>query len=725
MKQVAQNYRNGSIRLTNADVPALKPGGVLVETRYSLISTGTESMRVREGKMSLLEKAKARPDQVKKVLQSVQQQGVAATYQKVMGKLDSLTSLGYSLSGVVTAVGQDVSEFREGQMVACAGAGYASHAEVNFIPKNLVVSVPDSVSLQHAAFTTVGSIALHGFRRGEMQVGETACVIGLGLIGQLLVQILKAAGLRIVGVDLSSDRCALAVQHGCDVALGPNDSALIHAVRKFTTGAGADCVFITASSDTAGPVELAAALARDRARVVGVGKTRIELPYNEYYGKELEYRFSRSYGPGRYDPGYEEGGGDYPIGYVRWTERRNMAAFLDLVAQRRVSLDSLVSAVVPFEKAEDVYQKIADGKLSGIGFLFEYPARAESIHSLPIRHPSLKKAEGIRGTVRIGVIGAGNYASSMLLPHLAQRKDVKLVEVATTTALSGANALAKFDFERSGTDYRATLAAEDIDVVVIATRHASHPAMVEEALRAGKAVFVEKPLAIDFAGAELVRKAVIETGNERLQVGFNRRFSPFVRSMMELFRGGPLVAHYRIHAGPVDKGAWINHPEEGTRFVGEAGHFFDLFSVVIGARPVSVYAQSIRPETPTKDDVENIAVVVGYDDGSVGNLLYLTQGNVKVPKEFLEVFGAGKTAQLNNFESLDIFEGTRHRRIDGRMNKGQKEELDAFVQAVRSGGEMPISMTSILDTTLVTLAAADSLRKGRPVQMADYWAAQN
>lgn len=724
MKQVAQNYKSGSICLQESNVPALKAGGVLVETRYSLISAGTENMRVREGNMSLLEKARARPDQVKKVLQSVQQQGIVATFQKVMGKLDSLTPLGYSLSGVVTAVGQDAAEFREGQLVACAGAGYASHAEVNFIPRNLVVPVPGSVSLQHAAFATVGAIALQGFRRSEMQVGETACVIGMGLIGQLLVQILKAAGIRVVGVDLSGERCELAVRQGCDAAFGADDPALIHAVRRLTSGAGADCVFITASSNTAGPVELAASLARDRALVVGVGKTRIELPYNEYYGKELEYRFSRSYGPGRYDPSYEERGIDYPMGYVRWTERRNMEAFLDLVAQRKVQLDPLIAAVIPFEQAEQVYRDMADGKVSGIGVLFEYSKKAELHRPPPPRHPSMQRTAKIQGTIRIGAIGAGSYASSMLLPYLAQRKDVKLVEVATSTALSGANAARKFGFERTSTDYHELLKADDIDAVIVATRHAAHASMTAEAIRAGKAVFVEKPLAIDRAGVELVRKAVVETGNERLQVGFNRRFAPLVCRIGDVFgtRSSPVVIHYRVRAGQIDKAAWINNPEEGSRFAGEACHFFDLFNYLTGARPVSVYAQSIHPDRPTADDLENISALVIYDDGSIGNLMYLTQGSSKVPKEFVEIFGVGKTVQLNNFESADIYEGSRHRTSGaGGMNKGQKEELDAFVQALKSGSEMPIPIASLLDTTLVTLAALDSMRAGRPAQMADYW----
>ena len=511
---------------------------------------------------------------------------------------------------------------------------------------------------------------------------------------------------------------------GSDAAFAPGDAALATTLRRLTDGAGADVVFIAASSSTSEPVELAASLARDRARVIGVGKTLLNIPYTDYYGKELEYRFSRSYGPGRYDPNYEERGIDYPVGYVRWTERRNMASFLDLVSQHKIQLDPLISSVFPFDQAESVYQDIADGKLAGIGFLFEYSCHTkETVLPAPTVSTS-KKIFKTNDLVRFGFIGAGNYASSMLLPNLAGRKDVKLVEVATTSALSGANAVRKFPFERTGTDYKALLAADDVDAVVIATRHAAHAEMAAEALRRGKAVFVEKPLAIDVGGAEMVRTALLETGNERLQVGFNRRFSPLARSVEELFRGfaGPLVMHYRVHAGSVDAKSWYGNGSEGSRFIGEAGHFFDVFSFLSKARPVAVFAQAIRPEHPTPDDLENMAVVVHYDNGSVGNLLYLTQGSGKVPKEFLEVFGAGKTAQLNNFESADLYDGVKHRRIvGGTMNKGQREELEAFVRAVKGNGEMPISMQSLLDTTLVTLAAAESLRASRQIQLSEYW----
>ena len=727
MKQVSQNYKSGAIRLERVSQPALKSGGVLVRTVYSVISAGTEGMKVSEGKMNYLQKAQARPDQVKKVVQSVQQQGLVATYQKVMNRLDSLTPLGYSLAGEVVAVGAGVEEFTVGQQVACAGAGYANHAEVNFVPQNLVVPIPAGVALDHAAFATIGAIAMQGYRQAEMQLGERACVIGLGLVGQILVQILHAAGVRVLGVDISSQRCELAQQHGATFADTPENTSLVQAIQRHTDGYGVDCVFITAGGNTNQPVELAAHIARDRARIVDIGKTRLDLPWKEYYEKELDVRFSRSYGPGRYDPNYEEKGIDYPIGYVRWTERRNMQSFLELVATKQIDLTPIVSAVFPFEEAEQVYQEIADGNQRGLGILFRYGDSASNATGALVRDPNAASSAASvspQGIVRLGVIGAGNYASSMLLPHLAKMLDVNLVEVATATGLSGQNATRKFDFQRASTDYQTMLSAQDISAVLIATRHNAHASMTVEALTAGKSVFVEKPLAVDLKGLETVRQTLVTTGNDRLQVGFNRRFSPTVGKVKELFAGNqsPLVMSYRVHAGQLESGSWYLDAEQGSRFIGEAGHFLDVFAYLTGSRPVSVAAMALHPPSTIADDLENLSVVVQYADGSVGNLLYLTQGAPSVPKEYLEVFGSGKTVQLHNFEYVQLFENNAQKKFKmGVLNKGQKEEMAAFVQAVRTGGAMPISTQELIDTTLLTLCAVEAAKERATVHLADYW----
>lgn len=715
MRQVTQNYKSGEIRLEEVDWPALKPGGVLVRSHYSVISTGTEGMKVREGKLSYLGKARARPDQLKKVLNTLKQQGFVATYQKVMNKLDSLTPLGYSLAGEVIAVGADAAEFHVGQRVACAGAGYANHADVNFVPKNLVVPVPDNVELKHASFATVGAIALQGFRQAEMQLGETACVIGLGLLGQLLVQILKAAGIHAVGTDIVESRCRLAEELGARAALTADDPGLEAMISRVTGGVGVDCVFIAAGGGSNAATELAVRIARDRARVVDIGKTKLDLPWNDYYLKELDVRFSRSYGPGRYDPNYEERGIDYPIGYVRWTEKRNLASFIDLLSNGQVRVEPLISQVRPFGEAETVYQEMAEGAGKVLSVVFEYEKASEPLRREP---PRLKLVTKTTDKVRIGVIGAGAYASSMLLPPLKRNPDAALVSVATTTPLSGQNARRHFGFPIATTDYREVLQDPDIDAVIIATRHASHARLVAEALRAGKTTYVEKPLAITADDLALVQRAIEESGNDRLMVGFNRRFSPMVGALARYFsRKFPVAAHYRVHAGQLDKGSWYLDASEGSRFAGEAGHFIDVLSYLIGARPVSVMATRLKPANPTADDLDNVSALVRYADGSTASLMYLTQGAIKVPKEFLEVFGGGITAQMHNFESLLVFEQDRQKKLSMRLDKGQQAEMDAFVQAVKRGTPMPIALESLVDTTSVTLAIEESARAGIEVAL--------
>jgi len=724
MQQVTQNYKTGAIRTQETTRPALKPGMLLVRTAYSVISTGTEGMKAREGKMSYLGKARARPDQAKKVIESVRQQGVAATYRKVMNRLDSLTPLGYSLAGTVLEVAPDVSGFHVGQPVACAGVGYANHAEINTVPLNLAVAVPEGVPLKQAAFATVGAIAMQGYRQAGMQLGESACVIGLGLIGQLLVQLLHAAGVQVLGVDLDSARCDLAVDCGASAAFVPGDPALHAASEAMTQGAGVDAVFLCAGGASNEPVELAAALARDRARVIDIGKTRLDLPWKEYYEKELDVRFSRSYGPGRYDPLYEERGIDYPIGYVRWTEARNMQAFLALLGKGQLRVDALISGVFPLADAERVYADLAEGRLQGTGVLFEYAPGAESA-TRPALAPTSAPAAPTAGTVRLGAIGAGNYACSMLLPHLQRNPGAQLVEVATTTSLSGANAARKFGFSRVSTDHAELLAAEDINAVVIATRHNSHADLTAEVLRSGKAVFVEKPLAIGLEGLEQVRQAIVEADNDRLLVGFNRRFAPLIRRLADAFasHSGPLAMQYRVHAGRKEAGSWYLDPEEGSRFVGEAGHFLDVFAFLCSAAPVSVYAAALSPPEPTADTRENVSLVVTYADGSTGSLQYLTQGGAKVPKESLEIFGGGRAAHLDDFSSLTLYDGARRSRHRGKVDKGQKEEMAAFVNAVANGTAMPIPVQSLIDTTLVTLAADRSLRTGKVEMLDSFWTA--
>ena len=715
MKQIAQNYKSGKLSLLDVPVPSCKPGGVLVRTAFSVISSGTELMKISESKLSLLGKARARPDQVKKVINAVRQQGVLATFQKVMNRLDSYTPLGYSLAGVVVEVGADVQGLRVGQAVACAGNQYALHAEYNWVPETMCIPIPDGVGLDQAAFTTVSAIALQGLRQADIQLGETACVIGLGLLGQILVRLLRGAGVRVVGIDIVADRCRLAEAAGagvCAVPGTPGFERFKREVAALTGGHGVDCIFITAGGDSNDPVELAADLARDRARVVDIGKSKLDLPWNAYYEKELDVRFSRSYGPGRYDPIYEEAGIDYPIGYVRWTERRNMECILDMLREGRLDLAPLINQVFPFESAVDVYERMNKGKISGLGVLFKYQ-EAAPVSRRSGSGPPIPEAVN---RVRLGVIGAGNYVSSMLLPSLARRPDVVLTEVVTNTSLSAANAVKKFGFVRSATASADLLAAEDIDAVLIGTRHATHAELVCAALRAGKAVFVEKPLAITRESLSEVIRTIEETGNDRLMVGFNRRFSPLLEQMKEEWgtRLGPHMIHYRVNAGPLEKGSWYSQSAtEGSRFVGEGGHFIDTVSWWLDEDPVRVSAAA------TAGDQDNLSATVHYADGSLATISYLTDGDPRVPKERIEIFGEGKVACFENFSQFTLWQnGRSSTRRSRTLDKGQNAELDAFVLALKRAGRMPIGLHSLLATTAATMAAQESIAVNTPISIA-------
>ncbi len=721
MKQIAQNYKSGELAVLDVPAPVCRPGGVLVRSLFSLISTGTEMMKVSEASMSMVGMARARPDQVRKVLDQVQQQGLAATYKKVMNKLDSYTPLGYSLCGVVTEVGAGAEGFRAGQLVACAGNEQALHAEYNWVPVNLCAAVPASVLPEHAAFATVASIAMHGVRRAEVQLGETAAVIGLGLIGQLVVRLLVAAGVQAVGIDPVPDRCRLAEKAGA-VACGPPDEldAVLAEVARITSGRGADHVFLSAGGNTNGPVEAAVRLARDRARVVDIGKMKLDLPWNAYYEKELDVRFSRSYGPGRYDTRYELDGIDYPAGYVRWTEKRNLESFLDLLARNELEVATLIDGIFPMADAAKVYGDLKTGALKAIGVLLEYPVPDEDAPApatktvlTGAKTPSVRKSSAAaKDRIAIGFVGAGSYASSMLLPQLARLSTASLAHVATTTSLSAVNAQRKFGFATASTDSGSVFADESLDAIFIVTRHATHAKLVCLALETGKAVFVEKPLALTREEAGQIAEAVEKTGNDRLMVGFNRRFAPLLGAMRKGFGASAAAAstRYLVNAGPLAKDSWyLNEEAEGSRFTGEGGHFIDTLSWWAGSLAEEVYA--VRG--PEKGDVQ---ATFRFANGASGTIAYLTGGNVRFPKETLDVTGGGRSARLDNFKAASVWAGRAKSttRARGGQDKGQRSEMEAFVEAVRTGAEMPISLDSLLATTRATIAVGESLLSGRP-----------
>ena len=668
-------------------------------------------MKINESKMSLIGKARARPDQVKKVLDTLRQHGPVATYQKVSQRLNTLTTLGYSLSGVVEEVGSGVSGLSVGDRVACAGNTHALHAEFNWVPLNLLAKVPEGVPLDAAAFTTIGSIALQGIRQADPKPGEWVAVVGLGLIGQLAVSMLSSFGVRVIGFDLSADRCALAESRGAALTCNPSSDSEVDISRRvadLTDAQGCDHVLIAAGGASNGPVDLAPVIARDRARVTIVGKTGLLLSWNAYYEKEMEVVFSRSYGPGRYDPMYELAGVDYPIGYVRWTEQRNMQHVLDLLSSARLDLSCLISGTYDFSDAVNVFESLNGGSMAGIGFALRYDLGSAATRTISAKNVVAHVTrEPTKKRITIGAIGCGNYASSMLFPNILAQDDAELVAVTTMTAASALNAQRKFGFERMSTDVRSVIEDESIDTVLIATRHSSHAQLVVDSLRAGKAVFVEKPLALTVEELDAISTCIETTRNDRLMVGFNRRFSPLFLTLKDLagdLHGQTII--YRVNAGSLESGSWYSDRDaEGDRFVGEGGHFIDTISWWAGSDPLSV--QGFR-HSALRDE---LTVVLRYP-AATATVVYATGGNLRFPKERFEAFGAGAAATLDNFTRIEHWSGSgRRSRRAFTIDKGQRNLLAAFLRSVRDGAPMPIPLTSILKTTRATILAASDAKR--------------
>jgi len=711
VKQVTQNVRTGKLSVDEVPTPLLRPQGILVRNRASLVSAGTERMVMELAKKSLVGKARERPDLVRKVLDKLRRDGFLATLKTVREKLDREVPMGYSTCGDVTAVGAEARRFEIGQQVACAGAGYANHAEVNYIPRLLAVPVPPEVGPEAAAYATVGTIALQGIRNAELRFGETAVVVGLGLIGQLTVQILKAAGCRVVGLDPAEPRVEMALANGAELAIPSGDERLERDVLRFTRGRGADAILITAATDSNAPIEQAAALARDRARVVMVGVTGMNLPRKPYFEKELSFVVSRSYGPGRYDPQYEEHGHDYPAGYVRWTENRNLEAFLDLVAGGGVRPEVCTTHRFDISDAEKAYEMILTNREPHLGVLLTYPEptaeRAEKMSAkITLRTPAAKKPGG---TIGVSFFGAGGFARSVHLPNVAKLAGVELRGVVDAEGIAARSAGTKFGFDYCTSAEQEVLEDDRTDLVVISTPHSQHAAAICRALAAGKAVFVEKPLAINLEQVQQVREAVAAHPHGLL-VGFNRRFSPLAVELKEFIAGGgPLSVCYRCNAGAVPEDHWIGDPSEGGRIIGEACHFFDFFAFLTDATPRTVYAAA--PSIGSPDDA---AITVAYDDGSVCQLLYSSQGPASFSKERIEVFAGGKVGVLDDFRTLLLQPsvGKRKRRKLMKADKGHQAELRAFVDAVRNGSQMPIDVESLFDTTLTSIAAVASTQQG-------------
>ncbi len=716
MRILYQNYSSGELGLAEVAVPIVGSGYTVVRTRASLVSVGTEKAIIDIAKKNLLGKALARPDWVKQVIDKVKTEGILEAYRQSMARLEAPMPLGYSSAGVVVEVGKGVTEFCVGDRVACSGSGYASHAEVVRVPVNLCARIPDGVSFEDAAFVALGGIALEAVRMAQPELGHRVAVIGLGLLGQLTVQILKANGCRVLGVDISADKLELARTLGVNVTVNGAADDVAAAAREFSEGYGVDSVIIMASTESNQPLEQAAEICRERGRVVATGLIGLEIPRKPFYEKEIEFVVSRAWGPGMYDVDYEERNVKYPLPYVRWTAQRNMAAFLDLVAEGQVHVRPLITHRFPFERALDAYEMILEGEDPYIGVILEYgetrPGRITRVNLKDGKRSSSGDAVGI------GLIGAGLYARGTLLLALRKVKHVRLVGVATASGMSGRHVGDKFGFEYSTTDYREILADESVQAVFILTRHNSHARFVAEALRAGKAVFVEKPLALDMKGLEEVIRAWQENSGF-LMVGFNRRFAPTTQYVREQLPdgGGPLVVHCRCNAGYIPPDSWVHHPEEGGgRIVGEVCHFVDLIQSLAGGLPTEVYVASAGGSAGALRD--NIAATLKLDNGSLGSIVYVAGGDKSFPREYVEVLGRGSVGVIRNFKSASVTKSGRTSRRGGLgVDRGHRNELEEFIRHLREGKPQPVSIREYVATTLATFAMEESITAGRRIRV--------
>lgn len=710
MKQLLQNVRTGELGLVEVPAPRAGPGQVLVRNTFSVVSPGTEKLAMQFARQSLLQKARSRPDLVRQVARKLRQDGPAATLSAVRSRLEAPQPLGYSSAGTVVEVGAGVAGFAPGDRVACAGAGYANHAELVAVPENLVAPVPPGADLEDAAFATLGAIALQGVRIAAPQIGEVGVVVGLGILGQLTVQLLRAAGCRVLAVDLDSERVKQALDAGADWGASPTEVG--DAWKDAATGGhGADFAVVTAGASSSAPIHLAAGLCRARGRLSVVGAMPMELDRRTFYEKELELRMSMSYGPGRYDRRYEELGLDYPYAHVRWTENRNLRAVLDLMAAGSLQPRRGSTAVVDFDEAPEHYERLARGEAREVAIVLRY--RPESGVA---RRVELRDRRPAVGTPGVAVVGAGAYARSVLLPAIAAAGRCRLRTVVTATGATARQAAERFGFEGCASDPEEALADPEVDLVFVATRHDSHAELAARALRAGKSVFVEKPLGLTPGEVDAVLEAAAASSG-LLAVGYNRRFSAHARAVRRAFEGrhGPLSLHYRVAAGPPPAGSWILDPREGGgRLLGEVCHFVDLLTFLVGAPPQEVVARAPSRE-PERDDT--LLALLTFPDGSTATLAYLARTAPDLPKESFEVHGDGRTAACENFRRTRIT-GERDLRTLNQ-DKGQRRAVAEVLQAVRSGGGSPFAPEELRAVSETCFALLESLRTGEPVRVGE------
>jgi len=712
MKQLIQSFKTGELGLFEVPAPICQENGALVETTVSLVSAGTEKMLVDFAKKSMLSKAKDRPDLVKQVLDKMKKEGVKNTLEKVFTKLDTPIPLGYSLAGRVIEVGSNMSGINIGDRVACGGAGYANHSEINYIPKNLMVKIPDNVDDIDASFVTVGAIALQGVRQCNPTLGEKVAVIGLGLLGQLTIQLLKANGCKVIGSDVDSDKLELAKKIGADEVCFAND--LIKKSSEFTNGYGVDAVIITASTSSNQPTIDSAEISRMRGRVIFVGMVGMDIPRNEYYKKELDIRLSMAYGPGRYDPNYEEKGIDYPYDLVRWTEQRNFEAFLGLIAEGKVTPKALLTHTFSFDDAMRAYD-LLEGKIQEkyLGIVLKYKGDLDLKN-----HKIVQRSNKIisNDSVNIGLIGAGNFTKSVILPNIKKIDGYELVGLCTATGVSAEGTGKKYDFKYITTDSDEIFTNNEINAVIITTQHNTHAPLVLKAIENKKHCFVEKPLAIYEEELESINK--LYSGDIVIQVGFNRRFAPMIQRMKDVLDGGQISVNYRINAGVIPKDVWIQDRDiGGGRIIGEVCHFIDTISYLTNSTVTSVYASVIKKNDQSIPNEDNINIILNYANGSVATISYYAYGDNSMPKEYIEAFANGVSISMNDFRELNIYkDGKVHKEKSANQDKGFRNEFIAFRDSIKTGISS-ISFESIYNTTKATFKILESVKSGKVVDV--------
>ncbi|HOI30221.1 MAG TPA: bi-domain-containing oxidoreductase [Melioribacteraceae bacterium] len=706
MLQLTQNFKNGKMELLEVPIPAIQTGYVLVRNHYSVISAGTEGKTVTDARKGYIAKAKSRQKEVKQVIEMAKSQGLLQTYKTVMNKLDSPSALGYSCAGEVIAMGEGITKFKVGDYVACGGAN-AVHAEVVSVPKNLCVKVPKDVDLKYASFTTVASIALQGVRQADLRIGENCVVIGLGLIGQLTVQYLNAAGVKTFGIDIEQTQVEMAKKSIIDFAITRDDYGLEKAVTEFTKGNGVDAVIITAGTSSLDPIELAGEICRKKGKVVIVGAVPTGFSRANYYKKELELRMSSSYGPGRYDVNYEEKGIDYPIGYVRWTENRNMEAFVDLLQRGKLNLEQLITHVYDFRKSPEAYDLILSKKEPFTGILLKYDVEKE------LKKESItfnKEIIRIKGKPNVGFIGAGTFSQNYLLPNLIGY--VNFVGVSTSSGNSSRNIANKYNFDFAASDSEEILNNDHIDTVFIATRHNLHYKYVLDALKNGKNIFTEKPLCMSEAELEEINKEY-QKNNSHLMVGYNRRFSPMISKIKKFINPNlPTAINYRINAGIISKEHWIQDPDVGGgRIIGEICHFIDLAIFLTASKVSSVSAESLDDAYGLMDSV---TINLKFENGSIAGINYFSNGNKALSKEYLEVFNGGSVWKIDDFRELEIYGNKKEKIKSRKQDKGHAQELKEFISSLFNDNPL-IPFEELYHSTLVTFKIIESIKNRKTI----------